>query len=173
MPFFQSIPNSLQDLGTALSSITNGSDVYFYKDNTGAIQAYNTEHPLSTSNFGYPFQFIDGTVSYTAITITNLNQIPWTFPYTTLTASNSNLWNSSLMIWIDALEPKAISNSLQKVVSKDYTNNLIIVDKNAKDTRSDKTKIVMSSDNVKHLDIKNIIKFLIKNVKIKKISKIY
>ena len=128
MPFFQSIPNSLQDLGTALSSITNGSDVYFYKDNTGAIQAYNNEHPLSTSNFGYPFQFIDGTVSYTAITITNLNQIPWTFPYTTLTASNSNLWNSSLMIWIDALEPKAISNSLQKVVSKDYTNNLIIVE---------------------------------------------
>ena len=101
---------------------------YFYKDNTGAIQAYNTEHPLSTSNFGYPFQFIDGSVSYTALTITNLNQIPWTFPYTTLTASNSNLWNSSLMIWIDALEPKAISNSLQKVVSKDYTNNLIIVE---------------------------------------------
>ena len=70
MPFFQSIPNSLQDLGTALSSIGNGSDIYFYKDNTGAIQAYNTEHPF-TSSFGYPFQFINGDVSYTALTISN------------------------------------------------------------------------------------------------------
>ena len=41
MPFGFSIPNSLQDLGTALGSISNSSDIYFYKDANGAISAYN------------------------------------------------------------------------------------------------------------------------------------
>ena len=83
---------------------------------------------MNISNFGYPFQFIDGSVSYTTVPISFLNQIPWQYTYSTLYDSSYTLWDYSLMVWIDALEPKAISNSLQKVVSKDFSNNLIVVE---------------------------------------------
>ena len=123
----QTAPSS-GSLETLVSTIPNGSDVYFYKDATGNLKANNTEHPLNISNFGYPFQFIDGSVSYTTVPISYLNQIPWQYTYSTLYDSSYTLWDYSLMIWIDAMEPKAISNSLQKVVSKDFSNNLIVVE---------------------------------------------
>lgn len=126
----QTVPNSGNsgNLETLISTIPNGSDIYFYKDSTGNLKVNNTEHPLNISNFGYPFQFIDGTVSYTTVPISYKHQIPWSFPNSTLYDSSNSLNDYSLMIWIDALESKSISNSLQKVVSKDYTNNLIIVE---------------------------------------------
>ena len=128
MPYGIFLPATTSNLDTLISSIPNSSDVYFYKDATGNLKANNTEHPLNISNFGYPFQFIDGSVSYTTVPISYLNQIPWQYPYNTLYDSSYTLWDYSLMVWIDALEPKAISNSLQKVVSKDYSNNLIVVE---------------------------------------------
>ena len=127
MPYFFQAPSS-SNLDSLISAIPNGSDIYLYKDATGNLKANNTEHPLNISNFGYPFQFIDGSVSYTTVPISHLNQIPWQYPYNTLYDSSYTLWDYSLMVWIDALEPKAISNSLQKVVSKDYSNNLIVVE---------------------------------------------
>ena len=127
MPYFFTPPSS-SNLDSLISAIPNGSDVYFYKDATGNLKANNTEHPLNISNFGYPFQFIDGSVSYTTVPISFLNQIPWQYTYSTLYDSSYTLWDYSLMVWIDALEPKAISNSLQKVVSKDFSNNLIVVE---------------------------------------------
>ena len=128
MPYFFQAPSS-SNLDTLLSTIPNGSDIYFYKDPSGNLKVNNAEHPLNISNFGYPFQFIDGSVSYTTVPIQWTNQIPWQYdPYATLYNSSYNLWDYSLMIWIDALESKAISNSLQKVVSKDFSNNLIIVE---------------------------------------------
>ena len=122
------IAAELSNLATTLAAIPNSSEVYISKSAAGVVSAYNVEHSASVNNFGYAFAFVDGSVSYTALSITNLNQIPWTYPYTTLTSSSANLWNSSLMVWLDALETKSISSSLQKVVSKDYTNNLIIVE---------------------------------------------
>ena len=110
----QTAPSS-GSLETLVSTIPNGSDVYFYKDATGNLKANNTEHPLNISNFGYPFQFIDGSVSYTTVPISFLNQIPWQYTYSTLYDSSYTLWDYSLMIWIDAMEPKAISNSLVKI----------------------------------------------------------
>ena len=127
MPYFFQAPSS-GNLENIVSSIPNGSDVYFYKDSTGNLKANNTEHPLNISNFGYPFQFIDGSVSYTTVPISFLSQIPWQYTYSTLYDTSYTLWDYSLMIWIDALEPKSISNSLQKVVSKDFSNNLIVVE---------------------------------------------
>ena len=127
MPYFFQAPSS-SNLDNLISTIPNCSDVYFYKDATGNLKANNTEHPLNISNFGYPFQFIDGSVSYTTVPISWLNQIPWQYTYSTLYDSSYTLWDYSLMVWIDAMEPKSISNSLQKVVSKDFSNNLIVVE---------------------------------------------
>ena len=128
MPYGIFLPATTSNLESLVSTIPNGSDVYFYKDATGNLKANNTEHPLNISNFGYPFQFIDGSVSYTTVPIQYLFQIPWEFSSTSLQNYSYNLWDNSLMIWIDAQEPKSISNSLQKIVSKDYPNNLIIVE---------------------------------------------
>ena len=126
MPYGIFLQSELTDMATAINTSEVGP-IYLYKDSNGAISSSVSEHPFTTS-FGYPFQFINGDVIMTALTISNLNQIPWSFPYTTLTASNSNLWNSSLMMWIDAFELKSISAPLQKIVSKDYTNNISIVE---------------------------------------------
>ena len=50
MPYFFQAPSS-GNLENIVSSIPNGSDVYFYKDATGNLKANNTEHPLNISNF--------------------------------------------------------------------------------------------------------------------------
>ena len=128
MPYSFYLQSELSNLATTLASVPNGSDVYISKNSLGVVSAYNVERATTLNNFGYPFQFIDGSVSYTTLPITSLASIPWTYPYTTLTASSANLWNSSLMLWLDAFETKSINTSLQKIVSKDYTNNLVIVE---------------------------------------------
>ena len=110
MPYFFQAPSS-SNLDSLISAIPNGSDIYLYKDATGILKANNTEHPLNISNFGYPFQFIDGSVSYTTVPISHLNQIPWQYPYNTLYDSSYNLWDYSLMV---ALEPKSITNYITK-----------------------------------------------------------
>ena len=128
MPYSYYLSSELSNLATTLASVSNGSDIYISKNSLGVVSAYNVERATTLSNFGYSFQHISGDVSYTTLPITNLNQIPWTYPYTVLTASSANLWNSSLMLWLDSFETKRINASLQKIVSKDYTNNLVIVE---------------------------------------------
>ncbi len=128
MPYSFYLQSELANLATTLASIPNGSDIYISKNSAGVVSAYNVERATTINNFGYPFQHIDGSVSYTTLPITSLASIPWTYPYTVLTSSNANLWNSSLMLWLDSFETKSINASLQKIVSKDYTNNLVVVE---------------------------------------------
>ena len=128
MPYSYYLSSELSNLASTLASASNSSDIYISKNSVGVVSANTIERATTINNFGYVFQFVNGESSYTALPITNLNQIPWTYPYTTLTASSANLWNSSLMIWLDALETKSISVPSQKVISKDFTNNVIIVE---------------------------------------------
>ena len=128
MPYSYYLSSELSNLATTLATVPNSSDIYISKNNLGVVSANTIERATTINNFGYVFQHINGESSYTALPITNLNQIPWTYPYTTLTASSANLWNSSLMLWVDCLETKSISVPTQKIISKDFTNNLIIVE---------------------------------------------
>ncbi len=114
MPYSFYLQSELSNLATTLASVPNGSDIYISKNSLGVVSAYNVERATTLNNFGYPFQFIDGSVSYTTLPITSLASIPWTYPYTTLTASSANLWNSSLMLWLDSFETKSINTSLVK-----------------------------------------------------------
>jgi len=127
MPYSFYLSSELSNLASTLASAGNGTDIYISKNSVGVVSANTIERATTINNFGYVFQHINGESSYTALPITNLNQIPWTYPYTTLTASSANLWNSSLMLWVDCLEPKSISSvPTQKIISKDFTNNVII-----------------------------------------------
>ena len=134
MPYSFYLSSELSNLATTLASASNSSDIYISKSANGVVSASVVERQNTVNNFGYPFQFIDGSVSYTALPITNINQIPWTFTYSSLTASSFNLWNNSLMMWIDSYEPKSISVSSQRVVSKDYSNNVIVVENTTNDS---------------------------------------
>ena len=127
MPFNIAIPNSLLELGNLISLSANGP-IYIYKNASGDVEVQNTEGGSSSNTFGYSFTFISGLQIYTTLPITTLLNIPWDYNYSILTASSSNLWNSSLLLWIDANETKSINTSIQKIVSKDYTSNVILVE---------------------------------------------
>ena len=128
MPYSFYLSAQLANLSSTLANAPNGTDIYISKDSVGVVSANTIERANNVNNFGYSYQFIDGSVSYTSLPITSLTSIPWLYQYTTLTASSANLWNSSLMLWVDCLETKSISVQTQKVISKDFTNNVIIVE---------------------------------------------
>lgn len=129
MPSTILIPSSLQSLASAFSSIPNNTSIYLYKNSNGNVIASTSENPLITASVGYAFNFIDGTVVYTIPAISSLASIPWTYTgVNTLQASSSNLWNSKCYIWIDAKETKSINQSLQKIQSKDYTTNYVLIE---------------------------------------------
>ena len=128
MPYSFYLSSELSNLATTLATAGNGTDIYISKNSVGVVSANTIERATTINNFGYVFQHINGESSYTALPITSLTSIPWLYQYTTLTASSANLWNSSLMIWLDALETKSISVPTQKIISKDFTNNVIVVE---------------------------------------------
>ena len=122
------IPSTLAQLASGLNTASNSKSIYLYKDSNGSINVYPVEEAQITSSLGYAYQFIDGSVSYSTVPITSNQNIAWSYPYTTLTASSANLYNSALSLWLDANETKSISTVLQRWVSKDYANNLVTVE---------------------------------------------
>ncbi len=73
---------------------------------------------------GYSYQFINGDIIYNAIPITSNLFIPWNYTNSILL----NLWNSTNILWVDSKETRSINTTLQKIVSKGYNNNILIID---------------------------------------------
>ena len=126
-PYSTFIQTELADLATALSTATDGN-IYFSKSG-GTIGASAVENNSVVSNMGFAYQFPDGTTTYYASgSIATPQYIPWTYPYTTLTATHANLWSNKLSLWLDAKETKSINATTEKIVSKDYTYSYPIVE---------------------------------------------
>ena len=129
MVYSTRVPSTLMELAGILSAIPSNNSIYLFKDINNSVTAYISEHAITnTNNMGYAYQFIDGSTSYTNIPISNINQIPWDYPYTILTASSTNLWASSLRLWLDAKETKSISVTLQKFCSKSYIDTNLFIE---------------------------------------------
>lgn len=115
--YFIPIPHELLQLATAFTNSANNSSLYFYKDTNGNIQSSNTENIINANNVGYAYQFINGDVVYSAVPITNYNDIQFIYPGLTTIPS---LWADNLTVWLDASDARTVSAAQQKLVSKSY-----------------------------------------------------
>ena len=130
MPYSSFISSELANLATSLNQSVDGA-IYLSK-NGSVITAKSSENSSILLNMGFPYQFVNGESIYLQSGyISSPQQIPWLFNYTTLTASNSNLWNNSLTLWLDAKEQRSLNVTDQKIVSKDYTFNTPFVENTA------------------------------------------
>lgn len=144
MPYsFSQTPVSIQQLSSALINMQNSSVLYIYKDSNGVIRGSNDEQAIQTNNMGYPYQFIDGTQTYTLVPITSIQNIPWNYPYSTLPTG----YDPSLVVWIDGREIKAVNQSLQKLSSKGYSSDVLFLE------TSPTNDFVYSNDNT--IDLTN------------------
>ena len=130
MPYNLFIASELANLATSLKSAVDGP-IYFNKTGSN-VTTKSSENSSIVLNMGVPFSFVNGdTVYLQSGYISSPQQIPWLYNYTTLTTSSANLWNNSLNLWLDAKEPRSLSVSDQKIVSKDYTFNSPFVENTA------------------------------------------
>ena len=119
MPYQSFVSANVSQLAGLLKNATNNKSIYLFKNSEGVIQAFESENQQNTNNTGYPYQFLNGTVSYSTFPITNITQIPYDFDYNGLGA----LYTGNLVLWYDAKEPKNINTTTQKILSKGYTTN--------------------------------------------------
>jgi len=121
MPYQSFVSANVSQLAGLLRNASNNKSIYFYKNANGVIQAFESENQQNTNNTGYPYQFLNGEVSYSTLPITNISQIPYDFNYTGLGA----LYTSNLVLWYDAREPKNINTTAQRILSKGFSTNEI------------------------------------------------
>ena len=127
MPYSWFINNELNQISTLVSSANNNSSLYFFKDNNGNVQVFNSENQQNFNNTGYAYQFLNGSVSYTTFPISNITQIPYDFNYNGL----GSLYTDKLILWYDAKEPKCINTNSQRILSKGHSSNEIAVENTA------------------------------------------
>jgi hypothetical protein len=124
MPTRISVPSNLLQLATSIQNlgITTGSIYLYYQD--GILSATTAEQIVQTNNIGYPFLFPDGTQIYSLTPITSIQNIPWLYGYSTLPSG----YESTLSLWLDGLESRAINSTSQKIMSKSYATDLLFLD---------------------------------------------
>ena len=76
----------IPQLISAVTAIPNNSEINFYKDSNNVLNSSNIDNPLNSFNVGYAYQFIDGSIAYTAVPITSILNIPWLYTSSILTS---------------------------------------------------------------------------------------